>query len=233
MKKRSRKASLFSILDFMETKYYIILGIFSALVMILRNRNEVESEKIEKKKAVRIKALNLLDKFKKSTDFNHPISISIVRLLENYHFHENVRNTLSEKEIEKIEKELNLTLPLSYKIFLKYFGDGGDWIFVQYIDSIQSYPFLKEYKNLGKFIKLENEDIKTDKLLCLMTEDSNGGAWCWITHQEKKDNEWSLAYYIGGCLHYKVKNFTEWLNVVASDREVIREYDIEEKLGLG
>ncbi|TXD49838.1 hypothetical protein [Polaribacter sp. IC073] len=66
-----------------------------------------------------------------------------------------------------------------------------------------------------------------------MTEDSNGGAWCWLISEEKKDNEWALAYYIDQKLHYKVENFTEWLNILAKDGyEVIRELDTEEELGL-
>ncbi|MDX8552267.1 SMI1/KNR4 family protein [Tenacibaculum sp. 1B UA] len=220
----------------MEIKYYIILGIFSAAVAILRSNNRIDSEKIEKKKAIRNKATYLLDKFRNSPDYNHLISKSIIRLLENYHFHENVGKTLTDEEIKIIEEKLILKLPKSYKIFLKYFGDGGDWIFVQNIDNIQNGGFYKEYdynNTLKEYVYLGEEKIITESLLSLMSEDSNGGAWCWLTHEEKKDNEWSLAYYIDGCLHYKVKNFTEWLEVAASDREVIREYDVEEKLGLG
>ena len=220
----------------MEIKYYIILGIFSATVAILRNNNRIDSEKIEKKKAVRSKAKSLLSKFRSSTDYNHPISKSIIKLLENYHYHDNVRKTLIDEEIKIIEEKLNLKLPKSYKLFLKYFGDGGDWVFVQNIDSIQNGGFYKEYdyhNTLKEYVYLEEEKVITESLLSLMTEDSNGGAWCWLTHEEKKDNEWSLVYYIDGCLHYKVKNFTEWLEVVAFEKEVIREYDVEEKLGLG
>lgn len=34
----------------MEVKYYIIIGIISALVIVLRNRNEKEAKNIEEKK---------------------------------------------------------------------------------------------------------------------------------------------------------------------------------------
>ncbi|MEE3999986.1 SMI1/KNR4 family protein [Tenacibaculum sp. FZY0031] len=220
----------------MEIKYFIILGIFSVAVAILRKNNRIDSDKIEKKKAVRSKSKSLLDKFRNSTDYNHQISKSIVRLLENYHYHENVGKTLTDEEIKVIEEKLNLKLPKSYKLFLKYFGDGGDWVFVQNIDSIQNGGFYKEYdyhNTLNESVYLGEEKVMTESLLSLMSEDSNGGAWCWLTHEEKKGNEWSLAYYMDGCLHYKVKSFTEWLEVAASDKEVIREYDVEEKLGLG
>lgn len=227
---------LLFILSFMEIKYYVILGVISGLAIVLRNRNEKDAENISKKKAVREKSRTLLLAFQKSSDFNHPISKSIVKLLEYYHVHDNVNDTLTEYQIDRIEKRLNLKLPKSYKIFLKYFGDGGDWIFCQYIDSIEKGGYLKEFdtfNQLDEDLFLEDKKIKKTSLLSLMCEDSNGGAWCWLTHENGKDNEWPLAYYKDGRLHYKVKNFTEWLKVTASNREVIREYDIEEKLGLG
>lgn len=220
----------------MEIKYFIILALFSAAVAFLKNNNKIESEKIEKKKAIREKAKNLLERFKTSTDYNHPIANSIEKLLKYYHYHENVGNTLTDNEITQLENKLNLKLPRSYKLFLKYFGDGGDWVFVQNIDSIQKGGFYKAYdyhNTLNEYVCLGEDKVMTKSLLSLMAEDSNGGAWCWLTHEEKKDNEWSLAYYFNGKLHYKVNNFTEWLEVAASDKEVIREYDVEEKLGLG
>jgi len=220
----------------MELKYYIILGIVSALVVVFRIRNEKETKDILKKKAVREKSKKLLLKFQNSSDFNHPISKSIVKLLENYHIHQNVNDTLNDEKIIKIENRLQIKLPKSYKIFLKYFGDGGDWIFCQYIDSINRGGYLKEFdtfNQLDDYLFLENEKIKKSSLLSLMIEDSNGGKWVWLTNEIKKDNEYPLAYFIGNKLHYKVKNFTEWLSVAASDEEVIRRYDVEEKLGLG
>lgn len=221
----------------MKEEYYIVFGIvLSVAIFILKNRNDEKTKNIDFKKALREKSKRLRNKFLNSADVNHPISKSIIRLLDFYHLYENVGKTLTDEEIKKVEARLKLELPKSYKIFLKYFGDGGYWIFVQAIDSIQKGGFYKEYdyhNQLSEYVYLNNEKIKTNSLLCLMTEDSNGGAWCWLTNYQIKDNEWPLAYYIDGKLHYKVKNFTEWLSVVASEQEVIRKYDVEEKLGLG
>ena len=86
-----------------------------------------------------------IERFKNSLDFKHPISNSIVNLLENMDVHDRVGEKLNEEEIKSIEKKINFKLPESYKIFLKYFGDGGYWIFSQAIDSIQNYSFLKDY----------------------------------------------------------------------------------------
>jgi hypothetical protein len=220
----------------MEVKYYIIIGLISAAVIFLRSRNEKEAANIEEKKAVREKARRMLQEFQNSPDFNHPISKSVVKLIENYHVHDNVNNTLTEKQIYNIEERLKLKLPKSYKIFLRYFGDGGDWIFCQYIDRIERGGYLKEFdthNQLDDYIFLGSEKIKITSILALMTEDSNGGAWVWLTDKVKKDNEYPLAYYICGKLHYKVDSFAEWLEVAASNEEVIRRYDVEEKLGLG
>lgn len=220
----------------MEVKYYIIIGIISALVIVLRNRNENEAKIIEEKKAVREKSRKMLQDFQNSPDFNHHISKSIVKLLDNYHVHDNVNNTLTEKQISNIEERLKRKLPKSYKIFLKYFGDGGDWIFCQYIDSIERGGYFKEFdthNQLDDYIFLGSEKIKTTSLLSLMSGDSNGGAWVWLADEVKKDNEYPLAYYMSGKLHYKIESFAEWLEVAASDEEVIRRYDVEEKLGLG
>ena len=80
------------------------------------------------------------------------------------------------------------------------------------------------------------KEILANTLLCLMTEDSNGGAWFWLTSEASKNGEWPLAYYSlsDKKLHYKVKNFTEWLKILTkNENEVIRGLDVDEKLGLG
>jgi hypothetical protein len=97
---------------------------------------------------------------------------------------------------------------------------------------------LKEYrKELGNTIELVGEkEIEVNTLLSLMTEDSNGGAWVWLTSENSESGEWPLAYYSlsDKKLHYKVKNFTEWLRLLTKCKsEVIRELDVDDKLGLG
>ncbi|MDX6745666.1 SMI1/KNR4 family protein [Polaribacter sp. PL03] len=219
----------------LKTILFIVLGIVSFGVSLLVKKNKEESNKTRERMLAKVNQAKNIEKFKNSLDSQHPISTSIVHLLENFEIHDDVGNKLNEEEIKSIENKLQLELPVSYKIFLKYFGDGGSWVFSQYIDSIQNHSYLKNYnKSLGETIQLDKQIIHVDSLLCLMTEDSNGGAWCWLTSEEKKDNEWALAYYIDQKLHYKVENFTEWLNILAKDGyEVIRVLDTEEELGLG
>ena len=89
---------------------------------------------------------------------------------------------------------------------------------------------------MNEKIELDKREIKVDSLLCLMSEDSNGGAWCWLTSEETKDGEWPLAYYSlsDKKLHYKVQNFAQRLKILINSKgEVIRELDLDYKLGLG
>ena len=221
----------------MKTEILIILGILSFGVSLLIQKNKKKSETIKQRMIDRQNQVKMIRKFKSSPDFSHTISKPILNLLEKFDKHEKVGSQLTNNEIESIEDKLNLTLPKSYKLFLKYFGDGAYWVFTQPINSIKNYSWITDYReNLNKKIELDNNFIDVDNLLCLMTEDSNGGAWCWITSEKKKDNEWPLAYYSlsDNKLHFKVENFSEWLKILSETRdEVIRALDVDEKLNLG
>ena len=218
-----------------ETISLIILGIISFGVSLLVKKNKNEASETRKRMLKKVEHVKNIEKFKNSSDFKHPISNAIINLLENFDVHDKVGKKLNDEEIKSIENKLQLKLPASYKIFLKYFGDGGYWVFSQGIDTIQNYSYLRDYnQSLEETIQLEEQTLPVDSLLCLMTEDSNGGAWCWLTSEEKKENEWALAYYINQKLHFKVENFTEWLNLLTKNGyEVIRELDTEDELGLG
>lgn len=152
--------------------------------------------------------------------------------------HQEIGPKLSDSEIQVIENELRLKLPPSYKIFLKEFGNGAYWLYMNSIDDVKQKNFLNTYRtDLGTTIELVNEkEYFVDSLLCLMTEDSNGGAWVWLTSESDEKGEWPLAYYSlsDKKLHYKVENFVEWLRLLTKGKyEVIRELDVEDKLGLG
>ena len=219
-----------------KTILLVVLGIISFGVSLLAKKNKKKSKEIKNKMLAKINQQKNVEIFKKSKDFQHPISNSIVTLLESFTECEGVGKKLNIEEICLIEKKLKFSLPKSYKIFLKYFGDGGYWVFNQSIDSIQNYSLLSSFReNLNETINLVGEKpIKVNSLLCLMTEDSNGGSWCWLTSEKDVEGEWAIAYYMDSQLHYKVKNFTEWLKILTKTKyEVIRDLDKEEKLGLG
>jgi hypothetical protein len=221
-----------------ENWIHIILGVVSFGALLLAKNNKKKSEENQKKMQDRRNYEKRFDLFKNSSDFQHSISPFILKLLEKYEEHEKVEKRISVQEIKNIEGELQLTLPESYKIFLKHFGDGGDWVFNQNIDSVRNFSWFTDYReNLYTKIELVGEKkVDVNTLLCLMTEDSNGGAWCWLTSEVSGNGEWPLAYYSlsDEKLHYKVENFTEWLKILTDEgNEVIRELDVDEKLDLG
>jgi hypothetical protein len=61
---------------------------------------------------------------------------------------------------------------------------------------------LSDFTNeLGDEIVLNQKVIKVASLVCLMSEDANVGAWCWLTSEKTTNGEWPLAYYLNKELH--------------------------------
>lgn len=160
--------------------------------------------------------------------------------------HTKVGEKLSLAEIEQIEEKLGFIISPSYAVFLQKFGDGAYWLYEsQPIDSLRT-PlwFAEAHPKVASTLKMENgEQIATKDLLCLMTEDANGGSWCWITSEKDIDNEQPLIYYgfsseegplADGGLFYKLPSFVHWLDILVKEQqEVIRALDKENKLILG
>ena len=165
-------------------------------------------------------------------------------LKEDFKYHQNINSKIDNQEINKLEKDMNIKLPDSYILFLKEFGNGVESLYHidQPINGINMdfgaiHWFGKFRKSLGEEIETDGFGIyKKDSLLTLMTENSNGGAWVWLTSQKDENGEWPLAYYNidDGKLYYKVNSFKEWIRIATKCKnEVIRELDKENKLGLG
>ena len=150
--------------------------------------------------------------------------------------HTKVGKVLTEQEILALESKLGKNIPSSYRTFLKEFGNGAYWL---YNNSMNDITQLYHLNTMGRLTmdSLEYEDgtkYPMNSLLCLMSDDSNGGAWVWLTTEKSPNGEWPLAYYSFGKLYYKVENFTEWVRLlVICKHEVIRELDKNHKLGLG
>ena len=97
--------------------------------------------------------------------------------------HEQVEN-LTESEIRKLEEQNGVKFPRSYKTFLQEFGDGAYWLYGrQSMDSAKRPFWLKAlHPQTPDMIPVDGDNpVPRDSLLCLMTEDSNGGSWCWLT----------------------------------------------------
>jgi len=168
----------------------------------------------------------------------------ITIMKSDMHLHKDVADTIGFDAIKAAEMELGVELPSSYKYFLSKFGNGANWLY--HVDqSVNGVD--KQYGSMhrfGKYRKLPGDMVNTDgfgtfhkdSLLCLMTDSSNGGAWCFITSENKDTGEWPLAFYNmnDGKLYYKVSGFMEWLIIAVHTKgEVIRVLDKKHRLGLG
>ncbi|SNR17598.1 SMI1/KNR4 family protein [Tenacibaculum jejuense] len=172
-----------------------------------------------------------------NTHTNNELTSIINAIKQDASKHLNIEKKLTDDEVSSIEKKIGKSLPETYKYFLKTIGAGAELIYYQPIDDIRRYSYLSSYRELNQKIELVNEKyVPSNSLLCLMSEDSNGGSWVWLTSEKKENNEWSLAYFDikDQKLYFKVTNFTEWLKLLYSSKgEVIRELDKNHILGLG
>ncbi|WP_299680623.1 SMI1/KNR4 family protein [uncultured Tenacibaculum sp.] len=169
----------------------------------------------------------------------------LIRILkDDLKYHENINSKITNQQINKLENDMNIKLPDSYKVFLQEFGNGAESLYHidQPINGINiefgAIHWIGKFrKKLGKEVPSDGFGIyKKDSLLCLMTENSNGGAWVWLTSQSDENGEWPLAFYNikDGKLYYKVNSFKEWIRIATKCKnEVIRELDKKNKLGLG
>ncbi len=154
--------------------------------------------------------------------------------------HDQIGATLSDGEIIEAEARLTVVLPNTYKTFLREFGDGAYWLYgCQPVDSIRRPLWLTDIRRrLSSEVEIDGEDrrVSAKSLLCLMSEDSNGGSWCWLTKDGNPDGEWPLAYYSmeEERLFYKQAGFEAWLTcLIEAKSEVVRALDVSGKLGLG
>lgn len=218
----------------MKISILVIIFLVSLSIKLLNSNNKKKSATVKKKMQNRIEIANSIRAIKESSYNEHTIAKLLINLLEDYHLHEDIGKKLTDVQIKDLEKQISLTLPLSYKLFLQYFGNGGTWIYADSIDTVHEFSWFSKSKDTIEVVG--GNEVTQNSLLFLMTEDSNGGSWCWLTSEKNEDGEWSLAYYNrqDNKLHYKINNFTEWLKIlVASKGEVIRELDVDDKLGLG
>jgi len=155
--------------------------------------------------------------------------------------HKDIDPVATPEEVRVMAEKLRLQFPFSYEYFLEKFGNGAYWLYhldqpINGVDEKYGIHRLGKYrKRLGDTVESDGfGTFKTNSLLCLMTENSNGGAWVWLTSEKSRLGEWPLAYLDEGKLYYKVPNFIEWLKIATHCKgEVIRELDVEYRLGLG
>jgi hypothetical protein len=154
---------------------------------------------------------------------------------------------LSDADIQTLVQQSGFTLPPSYLVFLNEFGNGdtidrGSYqIFYQDIDAPDNvWEFSRAHPDAPDLVPVNGgSPVPKSSLFCLMTEDSNGGSWCWLTSEPDAEGEYPLAYYFSGeddvkRLFFTVPNFATWLEILVRDKhEVIRSLDVNYKLSLG
>jgi hypothetical protein len=154
---------------------------------------------------------------------------------------------LSDSEIQTMIQQSGFKLPPSYLVFLYEFGNGdttnlGSYqIFHQDIDAPDNvWDFSRAKPDAPDPVRVDDgSPVPKSSLFCLMTEDSNGGSWCWLTSEPDAEGEYPLAYYFRDeegmeQLFYRVQNFTVWLEILVRDQqEVIRSLDVDYRLPLG
>lgn len=177
--------------------------------------------------------------FRKSKNSPPNIHALISKLKKDAKHHQEVGKPLKLADIEAFERKIGVNISPSYSLFLQEFGDGAYWLYgCQPLDATNNPFWLKDLQpNVPEMVPLESDYISIESLFCLMTEDSNGGSWCWITSQPSPDGEYPLAYYHSWekKLFYKIASFPRWLNILIDNKsEVIRILDEDQdKLGLG
>lgn len=179
---------------------------------------------------------NLNDKKNLQVEMDSLIAI----LVEDMQDHKDVEAKQSFETINQYEQNTGKQLPASYKHFVNKFGNGCYWLY--HVD--QPINGIDQIHAIGKFRKHLGNELETDgfgtfkkrDLLCLMSDSSNGGAWCWLTTEKGEYGEWPLAFYNidDDKLYYKISGFVEWLRIATETKgEVIRALDKEDRLNLG
>jgi hypothetical protein len=180
-----------------------------------------------------------VDEGSKGKALSTDISSIISQLSSDTNKHTKVGKKLTLQQISDFEKHTKFQVPPSYATFLMEFGDGAYWLYgCQPIDSTQTPTWFKNFHSEVTHVEIgnNNEDIPIESLFCLMAEDSNGGAWCWLTSKRNAEGEYPLAYYASAenKLVYEVENFTKWLSLLVNEQdEVIKILDKNDELGLG
>lgn len=177
--------------------------------------------------------------FGKESSSSDTVRSLIQQLKRDSSEHKEVGLPATTEQVLKFEEITGFSLPLSYRIFVEQFGNGAYWLYgSQPLNSIDYPVWLRDFHpNLPDRIQIdEGGDADKNALLCFMTEDSNGGSWCWITNETITEGDCPIAYFSFGKLYYRLSSFEEWLKIlVAAKTEVIRalDYDKADKLGLG
>lgn len=162
-----------------------------------------------------------IDSIKQSSFIEDTTMELIINLADDYSKHKNIGTKLTEESIQNFEKKINLTLPKSYKLFLTYFGDGGEMIYDTSILSTKKTKFIKDqYNDLPDELHTSEGTVSTNALLALTKNKKGKGAWYWVTNDLNENNEWPLVFIDteNNTIGYSVKEFSEWLQLLVKSK---------------
>ncbi len=162
-----------------------------------------------------------IDSIKHSSFIEDTTMELIINLADDYSKHKNIGTKLTEVSIQNFEKKINLTLPESYKLFLTYFGDGGEMIYDTSILSTKKTKFIKDqYNDLPDELQTSEGTVSTNALLALTKNKKGKGAWYWVTNDLNENNEWPLVFIDteNNTIGYSVKEFSEWLQLLVKSK---------------
>ncbi|WP_442265993.1 SMI1/KNR4 family protein [Tenacibaculum sp. ZS6-P6] len=190
-----------------------------------RSKSNAEKKNVAEKLQMVKKVRDQIDSVTLDTKTEDYTMEQIIKLLDDYEKHQKIGKKLKNTDIKEFELKLDLIFPKSYITFLEHFGNGGS-VYNNKILSIEKPIFLSKYlKTTDR--KIEDEDgfkINTNSILCLTSEDSKDGIWCWLTEDESnKNGEWPIAYFNNKekKLYYGVDNFNQWLDLLLTHKSEI------------
>ncbi|MFY7672293.1 SMI1/KNR4 family protein [Tenacibaculum sp. MEBiC06402] len=205
-------------------KIFVISIVLASVLgfMYLKNKDTSKSAEHNVSDKVLIKkAKQQIDSIKQSSLIEDTMMELIINLADDYSKHKNIGTKLSDNDISKIEERLELTLPESYKLFLKYFGDGAELVYNAPVLNSKKIDYLNKLnKEVNETIESDIATYKSSNLLSLTRKSKDGTAWYWFVDKTKEDNEWSLVYFNSKnqSIEHEVESFTKWVELLVSGK---------------
>ncbi|CAL2061497.1 SMI1/KNR4 family protein [Tenacibaculum sp. 190524A05c] len=208
-------------------KAFIVSALLIAVMgfMYLKSKDTSKSleDNVSDKMLIK-KAKEQIDSIKQSSKIEDSMMELIISLADDHSKHKNVGAKLSDEEISQTEEKLNKQLPESYKLFLKYFGDGADLVYNTPIYNSKKVDFLSnQFDDIKEELQLDSITFQSKNLLSFTKKNNDNGAWYWVTDTTDNKGEWSLVYYDydDKTIKHMVKTLPEWMTLLVSSKNTV------------
>ncbi len=205
-------------------KTFIISTLFVLVIAFLYLKNKDTSKGVEDNVSDKMlfkKAKQQIDSIKQASMIEDTMMDLVIELTDDHSKHKNIGPKLSDIQIKNAENKLSFELPDSYKLFLKYFGDGAELVYQTSISDVKNFtPLISKYKDIDSEIELDEITINTGALVSLTQNNKQDGDWYWITNEANKDGELPLIYYNPKNKTFSnlIDNFPEWLSILVKSK---------------